>query len=54
MFYVYVLYSESADKFYIGFTSNLEGRLEAHNYPENSFRVILLVKFIQNRYVFGG
>ena len=31
MFTVYVLYSESYDKIYIGFTSNLEQRLLSHN-----------------------
>ena len=31
MFTVYVLYSESKKKIYIGFTSDLEGRLLSHN-----------------------
>ena len=31
MFTVYILYSESHDKIYIGFTSNLEQRLLSHN-----------------------
>ena len=31
MFFVYVLYSPSADKFYVGYTSNLESRLLSHN-----------------------
>jgi putative endonuclease len=35
MFYVYVLYSEAYHKTYIGYTSNLQGRLEAHNHPSN-------------------
>ena len=30
-FYVYILYSSFKDKFYIGFTSNLEERLIRHN-----------------------
>ena len=30
-FVVYVLHSEKYDKIYIGFTSNLEGRLKSHN-----------------------
>ena len=30
MFYVYILYSESLDVYYKGFTSNIEGRLELH------------------------
>jgi putative endonuclease len=35
MFYVYVLHSAHTDKIYIGFTSNIEGRLNAHNHPSN-------------------
>ncbi|MDX9773890.1 MAG: GIY-YIG nuclease family protein [Bacteroidales bacterium] len=35
MFYVYVLYSKEYDKFYIGFTSNLEARVAHHNHPKN-------------------
>jgi putative endonuclease len=31
MFTVYVLYSKSSDKIYIGFTSNLEQRFLSHN-----------------------
>ncbi len=31
MFYTYILYSESIDKFYIGHTSNLEERIARHN-----------------------
>ena len=31
-FYVYVLYARSSDKIYIGFTSDLEGRLLSHNH----------------------
>jgi putative endonuclease len=31
MFFVYVLYSPSADKFYVGYTSNLESRLLSYN-----------------------
>ncbi len=30
-FTVYVLYSDSADKLYIGFTSNLDERMKSHN-----------------------
>ena len=32
MFTVYVLYSSNFDKIYIGYTSDLEKRLESHNY----------------------
>jgi putative endonuclease len=30
-FYVYILYSEKVDRYYVGFTSNLEERLLEHN-----------------------
>jgi putative endonuclease len=35
MFTVYVLYSISYDKIYIGFTSDIEQRLISHNHPKN-------------------
>ncbi len=35
MHYVYIIYSPSADKFYVGSSSNPEGRLSAHNHPQN-------------------
>jgi len=35
MYTVYVLYSQSFDKIYIGFTSDLEQRLISHNHPKN-------------------
>ena len=31
MFYTYILYSVSKDKFYVGYTHNIELRLERHN-----------------------
>lgn len=31
MFYVYILYSEIRDRFYIGYTSDLEERVREHN-----------------------
>jgi hypothetical protein len=35
MFFVYVLYSKSFDKIYVGFTSDLENRLNlTMNYPK--------------------
>ena len=35
MFYVYILYSESADKYYIGHTNDPERRLTEHNNTED-------------------
>ncbi len=35
MYTVYVLYSKKFDKIYIGYTSNIEARLIAHNHPQN-------------------
>ncbi|WP_205589285.1 GIY-YIG nuclease family protein [Mesonia aquimarina] len=39
MFYVYILYSNSLDKFYVGETENLEERLSQHSsgFFKNSF-----------------
>lgn len=34
MFYVYLLKSDKTDKFYIGYTDNLETRLAKHNQGE--------------------
>ena len=31
MFYVYILYSESADRYYVGHTDDPDRRLEEHN-----------------------
>ena len=31
MFFVYILYSKSADRYYVGQTENLERRLQFHN-----------------------
>ncbi|NQV19022.1 MAG: GIY-YIG nuclease family protein [Armatimonadetes bacterium] len=31
MFYTYIIYSNSKDKYYSGYTENLELRLERHN-----------------------
>ena len=33
MYHVYILYSQSIDRFYIGHTSNVFKRLEEHNNP---------------------
>jgi len=37
MFYCYILYSEKIDKYYIGSTSDLEGRLQRHNTSNHGF-----------------
>ena len=34
MFYVYILYSAKLDRFYTGFTSNLDERLDFHSNAE--------------------
>ena len=34
MFYIYIIYSESADKYYIGHTNDPERRLVEHNTTE--------------------
>lgn len=31
MFYVYILYSEKCNRYYVGYSSNVEQRLERHN-----------------------
>ena len=36
MFYVYILFSETADKFYIGHTDNVKRRMAEHNYPDKN------------------
>jgi len=36
MYYVYVLQSVKSAKVYIGFTSNLDSRIIAHNHPSNT------------------
>jgi len=36
MFYVYILESQSADEWYVGFTNNLEKRLQEHTSGQNA------------------
>ncbi|MFO7841503.1 MAG: GIY-YIG nuclease family protein, partial [Fidelibacterota bacterium] len=31
MYFTYILYSETSDRYYIGYTSDLSKRLEKHN-----------------------
>ena len=35
MFYAYALYSKTHNKIYVGYTSDLNSRLSAHNHPRN-------------------
>jgi putative endonuclease len=35
LYHTYVLYSDVHSKTYVGFTSDLAGRLDAHNHPQN-------------------
>ncbi|MBU8892589.1 MAG: GIY-YIG nuclease family protein [Bacteroidales bacterium] len=37
MFYFYILYSTTTDQFYIGHTSDLQGRLKKHNSNHKGF-----------------
>ena len=36
-YFVYIIYSETIDKFYIGYTADLEGRLIRHNQKSKGF-----------------
>ncbi|WP_374331144.1 GIY-YIG nuclease family protein [Soonwooa sp.] len=36
MYFIYILYSETANLYYVGYTSNIELRLQQHN-EQNSF-----------------
>ena len=35
MYYIYILYSETSDKYYVGYTSNIEARMHQHNHQEH-------------------
>ena len=37
MYFCYILYSSKLDKYYIGSTGNLEGRLQRHNTSNTGF-----------------
>ncbi len=37
MFYTYILYSKNIDKFYVGYSSNLEERICKHNNKHKGF-----------------
>ena len=36
-FIVYLLFSELKNKYYVGFTSDIEGRIKRHNQKSNGF-----------------
>jgi putative endonuclease len=36
-YYFYILYSEIRDKYYVGFTSDLDGRIRRHNSKHKGF-----------------
>ena len=42
MFFLYILYSESADRYYVDYTSNMDLRLKQHNenFGSNSYTSI--------------
>ncbi|WP_420580584.1 GIY-YIG nuclease family protein [Reichenbachiella sp.] len=37
MFYVYIIYSQSLNKYYVGSTQNLDQRLQDHNNSRSKF-----------------
>jgi putative endonuclease len=37
MFTLYILYSESSDRFYVGYTNDIERRLSEHNRKKGKF-----------------
>jgi putative endonuclease len=57
MFYIYILYSESADRYYIGYTNNPDRRLIEHNTAEEDkftskfrpWRMLLFFKVSDSR-----
>jgi len=36
MYYIYILYSKSSEKFYVGYTGNIEKRVNEHNNSERN------------------
>ncbi|WP_243718110.1 GIY-YIG nuclease family protein [Pedobacter changchengzhani] len=36
MYYLYILYSRSADKYYVGYSNNVERRINEHNFSERT------------------
>ncbi len=37
MFTLYILYSEKLDRFYVGYTNDLDRRMSEHNRPKKKF-----------------
>ena len=37
MYFVYILYSEKLNKYYVGYTKNVEQRLALHNHGQETF-----------------
>jgi len=37
MYYVYIIYSTRLNRYYIGYTENIEKRIEEHNFGISSF-----------------
>ena len=37
MFFVYIMYSQKIDKYYIGYTADIKDRLAKHNRKSNGF-----------------
>ena len=55
MYYCYILYSKTADRFYIGHTNNPEERLKKHNTNHkgytgkyNDWKIVLIEQFSTN------
>jgi putative endonuclease len=54
MFFIYILYSETADKYYVGYTNNPQRRLFEHNhnfrntYTKKNGPWVLEAKFLVN------
>ena len=53
-FIVYILYSEKLDKYYIGYTSDLPGRLRRHNSSKRGFSALGVPWVVVYREELGG
>jgi len=59
MYYLYILYSENIDKFYVGYSVNLEERIKKHNTNHkgftgktNDWKVVYTEKFASKKQAF--